>query len=69
MNAREEKELVECTFKPKIHGSNTNISKTPIRHRGENESLEANSLPKGYYAMINRMRKVNEEKRALEEKL
>ena len=59
---REEKELENCTFHPKI---NT----TPMR-RQENESIAANnSHPKGYFEMINRMRKVNEEKRAIEEKI
>jgi hypothetical protein len=58
--SREEKELENCTFHPKI---NT----TPMR-RQENESMAANAPsahPKGYFEMINRMRKVNEEKRAI----
>jgi hypothetical protein len=62
--SREEKELENCTFHPKI---NT----TPMR-RQENESMAANAPaahPKGYFEMINRMRKVNEEKRAIEEKM
>lgn len=58
---REDKELENCTFHPKI---NT----TPLRKQ-ENESLAANQHPKGYYEMINRMRKVNEDKRAIEEKI
>jgi len=35
----------------------------------ENESIAANQHPLGYFEMVNRMRKVNEEKRAIEEKL
>ncbi len=57
---KDEKELEECTFKPKLN-------KTPRRQ--ENESIAANQLPRGYYQMVNRMRKVNEEKKALEEKI
>ena len=58
----EEKELENCTFHPKI-----NV--TSMR-RQENESMAANTThPKGYYEMINRMRKVNEEKRAIEERM
>jgi hypothetical protein len=57
---REEKELENCTFHPKING-----------RRQENESMAANAPthPKGYFEMINRMRRVNEEKRAIEEKM
>jgi hypothetical protein len=53
---REEKEMENCTFHPKIN------------RRQENESMAANGHPKGYFEMINRMRRVNEEKRAIEEK-
>jgi len=54
---REEKEMENCTFHPKIN------------RRQENESMAANGHPKGYFEMVNRMRRVNEEKRAIEEKM
>jgi hypothetical protein len=41
---KDEKELEECTFKPKI---NAHTSRTPKRQ--ENESIAANQLPRGYY--------------------
>lgn len=58
---REEKELENCTFHPKIN----TISPLTLR---ENDGAAANH-PKGYYEMVNRMRKVNEEKKAIEEKI
>jgi len=51
---QESKELQECTFRPSINPR----AKIPID----------NSVPKGYYQMVNRIRKVNNEKKALEEK-
>ena len=68
---KEEKELEECTFKPKINqpngGGTVGAHRTPRRQ--ENESIAANQVPRGYYQMVNRMRKVNEERKALEEKI
>ena len=68
---REEKELEECTFKPKINqpsgGAAIGMNRTPRRQ--ENESIAANQVPRGYYQMVNRMRKVNEERKAMEEKI
>ena len=65
---KEEKELEECTFKPKINHPNSGANRGPPR-RQENESITANQVPRGYYQMVNRMRKVNEERKALEEKI
>ena len=65
---REEKELEECTFKPKINQpSGGAANRTPRRQ--ENESIAANQVPRGYYQMVNRMRKVNEERKAMEDKI
>jgi hypothetical protein len=69
---KEEKELEECTFKPKINqpsggGGAAGTNRTPRRQ--ENESIAANQVPRGYHQMVNRMRKVNEERKALEEKI
>jgi hypothetical protein len=63
---KDEKELEECTFKPKI---NPPLASNRTPKRQENESIAANQLPRGYYQMVNRMRRVNEEKKALEEKI
>ena len=49
--------MQECTFKP-------NTQKPKAKTPNTNEQL-----PKGYYQQINRIRKQNEEKKALEDKL
>eukprot|EP00347_Sterkiella_histriomuscorum_P012751 403367361 len=58
-NAREEKELEQCTFKPNLTSNNA---------KRQNAQKPLEKIPKGYYEQINRMRKTNEEKKAQEEK-